>query len=359
MEASVLERYPCAICVEEFSEEEVVKHCDGKHIFCRECFKQWTGKELMTNNDLSPAEHYREKNDWFVSQIPDLIYRQVDCPICRNQISFRLKSGEIAIGTGAGAEGGFDAFTGTIQTTIPNHGGDCFFQCSYRNGKKHGLYKRRGYYGDITQHTMSGHHSHSGVYNPDVTFECHFENGLLQGPYIIMLDSTTLYVIPYKDGKMDGVLYKWYPGGNQLKEITTYVMGWREGPFKTYHPNGSIYQDGIAYNGLNVSMDLWWKNGNRRAQLIFNKVGEPDKAIYHTWYKNGNPQEISFYLNRKKYGVHQMFDIDGNCILEKDYGDPLTPEWQASPAQSKEMKTIDPEDDDNDQQLPLSTHPIL
>lgn len=39
MEAS--DKHTCGICMEEFPEDDVVKHCDGKHIFCLECIQNY------------------------------------------------------------------------------------------------------------------------------------------------------------------------------------------------------------------------------------------------------------------------------------------------------------------------------
>ncbi len=320
--------YTCGICVEEFPEDRVVKYCDGKHVFCKGCFDGWKEKSMFKKDKYwhftNVTEHYCHNDteyychgcnhDPYAGIIPDLICKDVPCPLCRKMIVLISKE-KIA------------SFSGTISKSLTrdpigdnecgvvilNHIRNGFrpptvkvtytVECSYLNGKKHGLFKRVGYFSDTVE-------------------ECRFENGRIQGNYTITVNNQVTVEAPYVDGKIHGVLRKWYynengSGEKRLRAHTNYQMGKREGEDRSYYEDGTNESSAIAENDLNIHLTLWWRNGNLRA--IIDYRNQPI-FTYRTWYKNGNPQEVITTKDWRRYGIYQKYDSSGNLVLEHDYG---------------------------------------
>ena len=316
--------YTCGICVEEFPEDGVVKYCNGKHIFCRGCFDGWKEKSLIEMDQFGKftnvTEHYCDKYDMYVGMIPDLICKDVPCPLCREKIVL-LNQEEIASFTGTVSKSltrtPFDDNESTIMLQqihsgyrVPKDTVTYTVECSFLNGKKHGLFKRVGYFLDTVE-------------------ECRFENGLIQGTCIITVNTQVIMEMPYVDGKIHGVLRKWYfnengSGEKRLKAHTNYQMGKREGEDRSYYEDGTNKYSAIADNNCNIHRTEWWRNGNLRSIIDYQvKVPGSDDFIhtYRTWYKNGNPQEVITTKDLRKYGIYQKYDLSGNLVLEHDYGE--------------------------------------
>lgn len=332
--------YQCGICVEEFPEDGVVKYCDGKHVFCRGCFDRWKENRLIEMDQFGKftnvTEHYCDKYDMYVGMIPDLICKDVRCPLCREKIVW-LNQEEIASFSGTVSKSltrtPFDDNESTIMLQqilsgyrVPKDTVTYTVECSYLNGKKHGLFKRVGYFLDTVE-------------------ECRFENGLIQGNYMVTVNTTcdqsargaaeaprlTQVTIeaPYVDGKRHGVLRKWYfnengSGEKRLRSHTNYKMGKREGEDRSYYEDGTNEYSAIAENDCNIHLTLWWRNGNLRAisdRTV--KIPGSDHRIdtYRGWYKNGNPQEVMTMRYWRRYGIYQKYDLNGNLVLEHDYGE--------------------------------------
>ncbi len=332
-------KYQCAICVEEFPGKEVVKYCDEKHIFCRKCFDQWvqTWIHRDPNQHLRPPkldEHYcfyddkAIKRDHIANEIPELFSKCVECPICRSDIVV--------------VKDGMENFTGSLLLNLPIRGYystvykvwrmfeiDYAFtipyppgelpdgckkyhkiKCSYRNGKKHGLYK---------------------VWNDkgDLLTECYFKDGRLEGTfkYQDIYSDPDRYEYSYVDGKMHGKAFKWSHNGTLLKE-ESYDMGVPHGESKSYTNEGFLYSYTLYDHGIPVVQKMWYSNGNlqseniRREGSMYNELNYWMRdGIYRVWHMNGSLYEIERWYANKPYGLHQRFDEDGNLISETDFGD--------------------------------------
>ncbi len=271
MEESTSTKYPCAICTDEVAEEEVVKHCDGKHIFCRECFKAWTDTFTGISNygSTKSNEHYffsteDGKVDIEASNIPDLIPMHIVCPICRNY----LKTD-------------YHDYTGSVTKDVPFVHNSRFVhkaECSYLNGKKHGPYRQ-------------------WTEKETLAVECNFQHG-----------------------HIEGIFKCWLTNGR--KEFT-YVDGKKHGKTWFYSAkNGKVYDEYIYDHGRLLRTKSFWENGNIKSDVGYDDDGGYKwDGINITGHKNGRVSSISYWKKGVQYGLYQKFDTDGNLVSEKDYGE--------------------------------------
>ncbi len=296
-QCGICQSYTCGICMEDFSEEGVVKHCEGKHIFCRGCLDTWNSTNNQYNKSLSTTEHY--SNDSTTRNIPELIYKiKTNCPICRKEI--RLIDDEFG-----------ENYTGTITKKIPCYGGKYVVECSYLNGKKHGTYKRS--------------HLSSGI----VIATCEFVNGRIQGTYTVydyfLINSNTVKYykyceIPYVDGNIDGIARFWYASG-LLFEEKSYQAGVKHGESKKWHPIGTLKELYIHQHGNILSTKEWYENGNLRIELNYNPLIKGQiHGVQKGWHYRGSLKEICHYNYGIKCGIHQKFDQGGNLVKEENFG---------------------------------------
>jgi antitoxin component YwqK of YwqJK toxin-antitoxin module len=293
--------YTCGICMDDFPEEGVVKHCEGRHIFCRECFNTWnsTYSQTTCNEGLTTIEHY--SNDSTTHHIPELIYKiKTKCPICRKEI--RLTDDGIT-----------EDYTGKLTKNVPCYCNNYHIECSYLNGKKHGSYKRTHLNGSVM--TM-----------------CEFINGRIQGLYTvydyIRLNSSSekyykLYEAQYVDGNIDGIVHYWYANGNMYLE-ERYKAGIKHGEMKGWHQNGKLDTLTIYDHGKVVSTKMWHVNGNPFLESNFNPLIEGQKhGVQKRWHCTGNLAFVRHYNYGVKCGVHQEFDEHGHLVKEEDFGIPV------------------------------------
>ena len=295
--------YICGICMDDFPEEGVVKHCGGKHIYCRECFDSWvstsTCNEIQEDDSIysSIVEHYC--NDPTTYHIPELIYKtKTQCPTCRGEI--RLM------------DDGFDEnYTGTITKNVHCYGGNYLIECSYLNGKKHGSYKR------------------SLLSNGKVMATCEFVNGRIQDTYTayeyMRLGNGRgklykLCEIPYVDGNIDGVARFWHNKDQMLGE-KSYQSGLQHGEEKRWYQNGILKENSIYHLGNIVSSKEWLENGNPLLELNYNPLIKGQKhGVQKQWHCTGNIKAICHYNYGSKCGIYQKFDQGGNLVNEEDFG---------------------------------------
>ncbi len=378
MNASV--KHTCGICVEEFPEEEVVKHCDGKHIFCRGCFDNWIEKLCGEEGEFEEiesgwyggySEQYSHLDDPNIKNIHNLIYRRLICPLCREKIfAVDSRCPEEVIDHPDGYTGTIVKYhrTGIVGVDGKGPGGivpdpDAIgenrrikkFEASYLNGKKHGKY---------TMWSFSG--------KPRVI--CHFKEGRLEGTYTTYLydHGRKSYEVEYRDGQMNGSCRGWYFSGAlkfegsyvnhfrqgplfefydqtgddrvppQKMRETNYLNGKLHGPERTwykdgrltyeahykwdlhdgdaisYFENGKIYRIETFVDGNYVREQKWYANGNLWYENNYGLSHMMD-GLHQAWYENGSPQQKCTYKNGDKDGLYQLWAENGILVKECTY----------------------------------------
>ncbi len=123
---------------------------------------------------------------------------------------------------------GNTSFTGTSIASYPNEVLSESIQ--FRNGKKHGLFKK--WYS-----------------NGQISFEGTYKDGRLDGKVTTWWkDGTIRSEANYVSGVLSGVQKQWYSSGSLFKQLT-YVDGKEEGLQKAWRENGKIYNNYEAKNG--------------------------------------------------------------------------------------------------------------
>jgi len=116
-------------------------------------------------------------------------------------------------------------------------------------------------------------------------------------------------MIPYKNGKEDGVLKSYYPSG-ELNSEMPYENGGKEGIQKDYYKSGKL-KTTTTYksNMLNGTQKWYYESKQLKAEYTFkDDIGV---GIVKAYYENGKLYaEVHFKGGNLKGGI--TYDIDGN-----------------------------------------------
>lgn len=175
------------------------------------------------------------------------------------------------------------------------------YEGQFRNDKPYGIFKH--YYEDA-QLKANTTFSDDGIIAHTKSFH---ENGqpLADGKYINQkrdstwnfysdIDGSLVSVENYKIGTLYGLNILYYPGQDQVAEITEYISGKKEGPYLKYFPDGKIMIEG---NYSNNQLD----------------------GKYTVYYDDGTIEIDGKYLNGIKEGNWDYYDEEGKTISEEDY----------------------------------------
>lgn len=176
----------CIICFEEKDEKEVIKHCNDKHIFCKDCFESYVQTYLNEDNILI-------------------------CPLCRCELPY-IKNGLIntyydnaSLHTRIFYNN--DIMDGLYETYYPNDesGKPSLLASRYymKNNKINGL--RVEYYD-----------------NGQLWLKCNYKNGLKDGAFEEYYETE------------DGIMILWRKG--------FYLNGKRNGLYQTFDINGNVLE---------------------------------------------------------------------------------------------------------------------
>ena len=116
-------------------------------------------------------------------------------------------------------------------------------------------------------------------------------------------------IIPYKNGKEDGLLKSYYPSGKLNSEMP-YKNGKEEGQQKDYYESGKIKTISTYKNNmLNGTQKWYYENSQLKAEYNFkDDIGIDTVKAY---YENGKIfAEVSFVGGNLKGG--KKYDKDGN-----------------------------------------------
>lgn len=169
--------YKCVICFEEFSkEDEIVKPCAHKHIFCITCFHDYIQCQL--NEDID--------------------FQTFACPLCRTQSEY-IKNG-------------------FITTYYEN--GNIRIRAYYTNNQLNGIYEE--YYE-----------------NGQKASQFNYVNGQMVGTRIEWYDNGNIWLKCFygNHGKKEGLAEEYYENGQLWKRIM-YIDGIRDGLYQEYDMNG-------------------------------------------------------------------------------------------------------------------------
>jgi len=120
--------------------------------------------------------------------------------------------------------------------------------------------------------------------------------------YYSEFDGTVRIKESYRDGKLDGMTRKYYPGG-EISEEVEWKQGVKEGSWKQYYENG-----------------VTRLSGNYKNDLL--------NGAYEVYFTNSTIKIRGNYLKNKSNGIWRYYDDTGNEIYSLEYvnGTPADPE---------------------------------
>jgi len=111
--------------------------------------------------------------------------------------------------------------------------------------------------------------------------------------YYSPVDGSVRIIEPYQNGKIQGIVRKYYPSG-QISEELVWVDGQKQGPWKQYYPSSAIRLSAFyAEDELN--------------------------GIYKVYYSNGKLEISGELLNGKSHGVWSYFDEKGTELISFEF----------------------------------------
>ncbi len=262
----------CSICYDDFSENDVVKHCNGKHIFCKKCFEDWK-KECNNKN------------------------RDTHCPLCKTFIQkMELPSGKMINYWN-------HSFYKKEEYYISpkTYKRDGLYQMWYPNGK---LWKSYNYQDGLLHGKCKTWYQNGLV---ETEFTC-FQNKK-DGIYTLWnLYGYKEIEISYKKNMFDGISRKWYHNGKIMYEHN-FKNNMFDGMSISWYPNGNIkYILHYTENVLSKYCVLKKYIGTNVIECDFDK-----KYIHFYEYKSNQnnkiTKKINFNDNEKKIYQNMIFDI--------------------------------------------------
>jgi uncharacterized protein len=275
--------YHCGICMEEFSESEILKFCDGKHSFCQGCFSSYKEKAIANVGIEVDEDGEEHEEDYSINE--DKL-NTIPCPVCRKRIEM--------VDPG---------FTGMLTGNYLN--GTKKWEISYEDGLREGflllwadngvLYKKLTYVRGVKEGPCQTFRSHS------------HQNLMLPGDGSIV--SEVNYIADVKEGEER----EYYPYGH-LKARRFYVKGLKEGHYVQYY--NPVDRDGNEKKAEEGGM-----GGGGEQKIISESYyinGKLNGTSIRYW-QNGDVETMSEYIDGKMHGVHKRWTKNGTLIEKVCY----------------------------------------
>jgi antitoxin component YwqK of YwqJK toxin-antitoxin module len=337
----------CGICIEEFPEKELIRYCDGKHVFCKSCINRW-----MMENDY------------------DGEYEYTSCPVCRSEISifsgypdgthtqyylgkcdgdsddendeddegedededeekreepirklreFTMKKGMLDGPYQEWTPEGFPRLLtfyrkGELHGTHREFHSDSFVckrVVNYKNGKKEGRQTERsclGYVSAVTEYR-------DGVRNGrQITYHCKFDHIDLDGRLMTSEGDKMPIII-----EMETYEHPENPVGVRKLQEGFYKDDIQDGEWKTWHPDGSLHTVSTFRDQKRNGLYIGWysKKDGGEMEWKVNMIAGNREGYSYRWHPNGRLKSVSYYIEDKQHGIHYMWDEYGHIITTR------------------------------------------
>ncbi|GAB3771304.1 hypothetical protein GCM10028818_09950 [Spirosoma horti] len=111
----------------------------------------------------------------------------------------------------------------------------------------------------------------------------------------------TLFTVPFRNGKENGLAHFFYPGKRRQAE-RLYVNGWKEGTHQGWYPNGRLQFEYHFHNDLfEGSYREWFPNGKLFRNMHYEK-GE-ESGVQQSWYTTGKVKTNYIIKDNRRYGL--------------------------------------------------------
>ncbi len=89
---------------------------------------------------------------------------------------------------------------------------------------------------------------------------------------------------------------------------------------KYYYPNGSLKEEGLLVNGLEVGLwKIWYSNG--QLEIEVNYIDGKRDGLFQSWHNNGQLRQKLYYVDGKMNGLYQSWHENGHLCEEVNYID--------------------------------------
>lgn len=174
---------------------------------------------------------------------------------------------------------------------------------NYKDGKLNGLYEKFDEKGALIEKYTNVDGNIDGEYfsyypigEKYIEYKVQYKNGKVDGvAYHYFPDGKLLSEMPFKDGYRNGIEKKYFYNGN-LEYKKEFKAGDLIGEYFEYHPNGNVLFTGMCINGL-------------------------FEGPFKRYYANGKIEAEIIYSKGKQDGVVKNYDIDGKIFYEYTYKD--------------------------------------
>lgn len=119
----------------------------------------------------------------------------------------------------------------------------------------------------------------------------------------------------YNKGTIDGTMYEYHENGAKSGEFF-FNNGVRDGVHRKWYDTGELKARAASKNGKLLSMDQYFLNGQKTADLTF----EDGKVVYGTYYfQTGQVRSTGAWKNAAKVGIWKIYDVMGNFVEEQNF----------------------------------------
>lgn len=129
------------------------------------------------------------------------------------------------------------------------------------------------------------------------------------------------------NGKRHGPFKKWHCNGKLCQE-GEYKNNLREGVWKECYQDGKLYQEGMYVLGQRQGL---WKTFNETLIECGEYVDNKKNGVWRGWYPDGQPECECTYQMGKQHGVWKHWFCQGRVVTEVEYDNGVRKKvWKAS-----------------------------
>ncbi len=257
----------CGICIEEFPEKELIRYCDGKHVFCKSCI-----------------------NLWMMEKEIDVEHQYISCPMCRSNIS-------IFSGYSDGTH---------IQYYLERNGEDEDEDEDENEDEEQ----------ENDDEEEKEEKEEKDKKETQKFREFRIKKGKLDGPYQEWSPKGFPRVLAfYKKGEIHGTYREFHDDSFVCKRVVNYKNGKKEGRETCRGPLGYVssiteYRDGLR-NGRHIDYHLKFDHIDLEGRLMDGEGREDGKIPIVVEMETDEHPENPVGVRKKEEGFYKDDNVDG------------------------------------------------
>ena len=122
----------------------------------------------------------------------------------------------------------------------------------------------------------------------------------------------------YKNDRQVGVWISRYPN-DLLKEKAAYRDGRKDGPFTSFYRNGRKEAEGVYHLDKQVGKwTEWYQGGGEKAEMLFDNSGRKE-GVSKEWFENNRLKSEEEWQGGRRQGTGHYYTKDGELSEEVQY----------------------------------------